>query len=286
MSGIYVPWLADAARLTGYPVAEVSGWRNRGHGGMTAVEGVVCHHTAGPRTGEYPSLQVVRDGHAGLPGPLAHLGLGRSGTVYVIAAGLSYHAGDSGWAGLSSLNYRFIGIEAESTGAGSGDWTPEQVDCYPRLVAALLYFMRRNASRVCAHRECAIPKGRKIDPTGIDMTAFRGRVAALLADPLHRIPRGGASGAGPAPTLRPEDDVMYIKSDLGKGVTGTALLAGPIFVGLTGGEVASADEQIAKGAPVQWVGLATWNELDRRSHALCDNPRPVRVVADPIEVQP
>jgi hypothetical protein len=275
VSGIFVPWLADAARLTGYPVSEVSGWRSRGHGGMTAVEGVVCHHTAGPRTGEYPSLQVVRDGRTGLPGPLANFGIGRSGTVYVFAAGLAYHAGVSSYAGFTDLNYRFLGIEAESTGLGSGDWTPEQLDCYPRLVAALLYYMRRNASRACAHRECA--PGRKIDPTGIDMPAFRARVAAMLADPLHRIPRGGGP-AGTAPTLRPEDDVMYIKCDLGKGVTGTALLTGPIFVGLTGGEVASADDQISKGAPVQWVGLATWNELDRRSHALCDNPRPVTVV--------
>ncbi|MBN9108557.1 MAG: N-acetylmuramoyl-L-alanine amidase [Pseudonocardia sp.] len=191
---LMVAWLADAARLTGYPVAEVSGWRNRGHGGMTAVEGVVCHHTAGPRTGEYPSLQVVRDGRSDLPGPLANLGIGRSGTVYVFAAGLAYHAGASTWAGFSDLNYRFLGIEAES--AGTGDWTPEQVDCYPRLVAALLYYMRRNADRACAHRECATPKGRKIDPTGIDMGAFRARVADLLADPLHRIPRTSTTSGG------------------------------------------------------------------------------------------
>lgn len=196
MSGIYVPWLADAARLTGYPVAEVSGWKSRGHGGMTAVEGVVLHHTAGPKTGEYPSLQVVRDGRSDLPGPLANFGIGRSGTVYVIAAGLAYHAGASSWAGFSDLNYRFLGIEAESTGLGAGDWTPAQLDCYPRLVAALLYYMRRNADRACAHRECATPKGRKIDPTGIDMNAFRGRVAELLGDPLHRIPRNGTDSGG------------------------------------------------------------------------------------------
>lgn len=183
---IFVPWLADAARLTGYPVSEVSGWKSRGHGGMTSVEGVVCHHTAGPKTGEIPSLAVMRDGRSDLPGPLCNLALGRSGTVYVMAAGLAYHAGVSAWAGFSDLNYRFLGIEAEDD--GDGIWTEQQLDCYPRLVAALCYYMRRDASRVCAHRECALPAGRKPDPTGIDMPSFRARVAQLLGDPLNRIP--------------------------------------------------------------------------------------------------
>lgn len=185
---IYVPWLSDAARLTGYPVVELAGWRERGHGGMTSVEGVVCHHTAGPKTGEYPSLAVVRDGRAGLAGPLANFGLGRSGTVYVNAAGTAWHAGTSAWAGMTDLNSRFLGIEAEDD--GDGVWTAEQLDAYPRLCAALCHYMRRDASRVCAHRECATPAGRKPDPTGIDMGAFRARVGQLLANPLQLIPRG------------------------------------------------------------------------------------------------
>jgi len=191
MAGIYVPWLVDAARLTGYPVVEVAGWRTRGHGGLAAVEGVVCHHTGGPKTGEMPSLRVVRDGRADLAGPLSQLGLGRSGTIYVVAAGVAWHAGPSAWDGLSGLNSRFLGVEAES--AGDGVWTTEQLDCYPRLVAALLHYMRRPPTRCAAHREVALPKGRKPDPTGIDMAPFRARVTALLADPPGRIPRAGAT---------------------------------------------------------------------------------------------
>jgi N-acetylmuramoyl-L-alanine amidase len=181
-------WLADASRMTGYPVVEVAGWQNRGHGAMSSFQGVVCHHTAGPKTGEYPSLAVVRDGRPGLSGPLAQLGLGRSGTVYVIASGLSYHAGVSAWAGFSSLNSTFIGIEAEDD--GDGIWTSEQLDCYPRLAAALCYYMGRSASRVCGHKECALPLGRKPDPAGINMNAFRDTVAYMLGDPTNRIPRG------------------------------------------------------------------------------------------------
>lgn len=203
MAGIWIPWLADAARLTGYPVNELVGWRSRGTGGaagaMNAVEVVVCHHTAGGKTGEAPSLAVVRDGRAGLSGPLSHYVLGRSGTVYVVAAGACNHAGTSSWAGISGLNSRAIGIEAEDD--GDGRWTPEQLDCYPRLVAACLYYMRRDASRAAAHREVAIPAGRKIDPAGIDMAAFRARVAQLLTDPLRLIPRG-------APTAQ-EDQLSW-----------------------------------------------------------------------------
>lgn len=185
--GIFVPWLLDCARLTGYPTVAVSGWETRGHGGLTSLESVVLHHTAGPKAGEFPSLRVVRDGRPDLAGPLANFGLGRSGAIYVIAAGTAWHAGASTWAGMSNLNSRSLGIEAESS--GTGDWTPEQRDCYPRLVAACLYYMRRDASRACAHRECAVPAGRKVDPTGIDMTAFRSVVAHYLTDPVRLIPR-------------------------------------------------------------------------------------------------
>lgn len=200
---MWLTWLADAARMTGWPVIEVPGWRSRGHGAMTAAEGVVLHHTAGPKTGNYPSLGVVRDGRPGLAGPLAQLGLGRDGTIYVIAAGLAYHAGESRWAGFTSLNSRFIGVEAESTGVpvfGRYDWTDAQLDAYPRLVAALLHWMRRPADRAASHAEVALPAGRKIDPAGIDMRALRTTVTRYLTTPAS-ITRPGGSMSETAPTL-------------------------------------------------------------------------------------
>ncbi|HTF54635.1 MAG TPA: N-acetylmuramoyl-L-alanine amidase [Pseudonocardia sp.] len=154
------------------------------------LEGVVGHHTADGPTGEYPSLKVVRDGRADLAGPLCNLGLGRSGTVYVIAAGQAWHAGASAWSGFTDLNDEFLGIEAESCGT-KDDWTPAQRDAYPRLVASCLYYMSRSAGRFCGHKECALPTGRKIDPAFWDLIAFRTQVGYLLADPLTRIPKGG-----------------------------------------------------------------------------------------------
>lgn len=204
---IYVNWLADAARLTGYPVVEVGGWRGRGHGGLRLLEVVVPHHTADGPTGDYPSLNIVTYGRAGLAGPLSQLGLGRRGTIFVIAAGLAYHAGASQWAGYWDLNDESLGIEAESVGTRD-DWTPEQRDCYPRLVAALLFFMRRGADRCGAHKEVCRPTGRKIDPAFWDMRAFRDRVAWLLGDPRGRIPRFAASPPPPPPPPAPPPPVF------------------------------------------------------------------------------
>lgn len=206
----YVPFLVDAARLTGYPVVDLPGSRTRGHGGMRVVEGVVGHHTAGAALGDYPSLRIVRDGRLDLAGPLSHLGLARSGTIFVIAGGLTYHAGASTWAGFADLNDEFLGIEAESCGVRD-DWTPEQRDCYPRLIAALLYFMRRDASRFAGHREIARPLGRKIDPAFWDLPAVRAQVAWLLAAPLTRIPRFAAPQLPFRRTLR-EDQAMRIET--------------------------------------------------------------------------
>ena len=85
--------LADILRGAGLAVVERPGWRTRGHGQMSGVRCVVLHHTAGPATGEAPSLGVVENGRPGLTGPLAQLVLGRSGTWYVVAAGLCHHTG-------------------------------------------------------------------------------------------------------------------------------------------------------------------------------------------------
>lgn len=172
--------LADAARSSGLPVTEVDGWRTRGHGELVAVETIVAHHTAtaAAAAGDYPSLGIVRDGRPGLAGPLSQLGLGRDGTVYVIAAGVAYHAGAT-WS-TSQDNWHAIGIEAEHPG-GSAPWPPAQYDAYARLCAALCRWYRLDPARVQGHKEIARPAGRKPDPT-FSMTEFRGRVADLMQE--------------------------------------------------------------------------------------------------------
>lgn len=175
--------LATIARETGYPVVEVDGWKDRGHGAFADHVGVVVlHHTAGPEpedsSSNFPSLNVVTHGRSDLEGPLAHYGIGYDGAIYVIAAGVAWHAGSGGWNGFSG-NETAIGIEAEDS--GDGDWTPEQLDAYPRLVARICWFLGISEAGVCGHQEWA--PDRKIDPAGIDMNSFREEVAYYLANP-------------------------------------------------------------------------------------------------------
>jgi len=178
---LFVPWLADAARSTGYRVVEVGGWRTRGHGAMRLVEGVVGHHTATPdnAAGDYPSLGIVTNGRSDLAGPLCNLGLGRNGTIYVVAAGCAWHAGASAWAGFSDLNDEFLGIEAES--GGTGKWSAAQLDCYPKLVGALLKYMHRGVDRYAGHKDVALPHGRKPDPVGIDTGWMRTQASKFMS---------------------------------------------------------------------------------------------------------
>lgn len=186
----YLLDLADACRKSGLKVVEVNGWKTRGHGPMTAVRSILAHHTAtsSRATGDYPSLGIVKDGRPDLPGPLSQLGLGRSGTVYVIAAGLSYHAGQviNPWAS-NSLS---IGIEVEHDGIA-----PFPAALYPklvRLVAALASHYDwegkpgpEDDAKVWGHKEMNKVDG-KIDPN-FDMDRFRADVAACDLD----TPAGG-----------------------------------------------------------------------------------------------
>lgn len=174
--------LGDAARTSGLPVVEEPGWRGRGHGAMVAVDSIICHHTAGPATGDAPSLPAVRDGRADLAGPLSHLVLARSGTVHVVAAGLCWHAGLTFQPWQS--NAHAIGVEAEAT--GRDPWPAVQYDAYVRLCRALADHYDVPYARVLGHKEVASPAGRKPDPN-FSMPDFRAALAA-----------GG--GAAPAPS--------------------------------------------------------------------------------------
>lgn len=185
--------LAVAARRSGLPVNEQPGWQTRGHGGMAGTpRSIALHHTAGPRTGEAPSLRVVRDGRSDLPGPLAHFVLGRSGTVYVVAAGQCWHAGAT-WTANQS-NPWAIGIEAEATGVDP--WPPGQYDAYLRLVRALCDHYRIPFAAVQGHKEICKPRGRKSDPN-FDCNAFRAALGRVSGAPAP------APSAPPAPKVEP-----------------------------------------------------------------------------------
>src|SRR5262252_7633372 len=107
-------WLPNVLKAAGLNVTLVDGWENRGRGDVGQIFGILCHHTAGPKTGNIPSLDILIKGRQDLPGPLAQLGLARDGTYFIIAAGKCNHAGPGNWKGVTNGNTHFIGIEAEN----------------------------------------------------------------------------------------------------------------------------------------------------------------------------
>lgn len=164
----YLTDLADVARRTGFPVVEVAGWRERGHGAMSDVQGVVCHHTAG-----WGDLHVVRDGRPGLDGPLSQFWLRRDGAIHLVAAGRCWHNAPS--TSAHHTNSVSIGIEAEND--GRAPWPKVQLDAYKALCAELCRAYGLPASRVRGHKEVNTSKP---DPHSIDMDDFRADVARLM----------------------------------------------------------------------------------------------------------
>lgn len=176
----YLTDLPDVLRSAGLPVEVMPDWLTNVHGPMDTIRTIMCHHTAGPPTGDRPSLNVVRYGRPGLDGPLSQTFLTRAGVWVVVSAGLSWHAGvvDS----VKHDNYRSIGVEAEATGRDA--WPTAQYSSYVRGVRAMADHYR---AEVIGHKEAARPVGRKIDPN-FDMNRFRDDVFNLVNPtvPLNR----------------------------------------------------------------------------------------------------
>ena len=258
-------WMPEVLLRAGLKVALTDAWEMRGHGDVGPIRGILCHHTAGPRTGNMPSLNTIMKGRPGLNGPLAQLGLGRDGTFYVVAAGMAYHAGPGSWQGITSGNTHFIGIEAENMGTKEdAPWPEVQLDAYRRGVAALLGYLGLPATACAGHKEFALPRGRKIDPS-FDMAIFRSGVAAILegaAPAPVLIPRAepqGSSGSAPRGTLR-----RGAQGELVKRLQGLlALEANGSFTGPTEARVRAFQRQHGL-VPDGIVGPKTWQALDKQ----------------------
>lgn len=204
-------WLAGVLGEGGLKVAECPGWQSRGRGDVGNVRGVLCHHTAGPKDGNMPSLNTLLEGRSDLPGPLSQLGLGRDGTYYVIAAGRCNHAGVGSWQGITTGNLSFIGIEAENTGAADDAWPAVQMSAYQRGAAVILKHLGVAPLFCAGHKEFALPTGRKTDPS-FSMEDFRKGVTAILA--------GTAPAATLIPSSTPSADGQATLQTLRRGDTG------------------------------------------------------------------
>lgn len=197
-------------------MVEQPGWRTRGHGNIREVRSVIAHHDAA-RQSPTTFNTVVQNGRPGLPGPLSQFTLRRDGTIHVVAAGVSWHAGQNINDAIYG-NYYSLGIEAGNDGLGE-PWPDVQINAYVALCGELAKAFGLPVSRIRGHREIA-PR-RKIDPAGINMNHFRARVRKYIngsgsnakkPDPVFydlynedfpmRMPKGGKLKPGGAKRLR------------------------------------------------------------------------------------
>lgn len=112
--------LPKLLRDAGLRVVEVDNWLFHGRPGAFAPVGVNNHHTGASAKGWSLAKELAyarwmfRQGRSDLPAPLCQIALGRSGTVYVGAAGRANHAGTaraSGSVAAGDGNALYIGIE-------------------------------------------------------------------------------------------------------------------------------------------------------------------------------
>lgn len=261
-------WMPSVLEAAGLKVAEVEGWKLRGRADMGQVQGVMIHHTVGPKQGNMPSLRTLVEGRHDLPGPLCNLGLGRDGTCYVVAAGRANHAGAGQWQGVTTGNSSFIGIECENTGLLNDlPWPDVQMDALRRASAALLSHNNRSAQWCVGHKEYALPAGRKPDPL-FDMALFRRDVAAIQEG------RGIVRPLIPAVEAAVASGMQAPRSTLRRGSEGPLVME--VQVALSLDTPSGYFDAKTEAAVRQWqsqhglvpdgiVGPKTWAQLDRRS---------------------
>ncbi|MFC8466019.1 N-acetylmuramoyl-L-alanine amidase [Streptomyces sp. NPDC057250] len=187
-----------ALRQEGLAVIEVGNWRthNRNHmGPWGEVHGVMIHHTV--TRGTAHTVAMCRDGYAGLPGPLCHGVIAKSGAVHLVGYGRANHAGLGDPDVLRAViaetrlprddeatvdgNRHFYGFECENAGDGLDPWPAVQLEAIERVSAALCRLHRWGAGSVLGHLEW---QPGKPDPLGFTMDAMRGRIAGRLGVPV------------------------------------------------------------------------------------------------------
>lgn len=211
--------LPHLLRKHGLKVVEVDGWRHRGRPESRFSfypVGVLCHDTVTPKSlSDDAVLNLLVDGRPGLPGPLCQIGLGRDGTVYLVASGRANHAGRAksvGTVASGDGNTLYIGIEAFNDGVGE-PWTEEQYTAYYILAAALSVEVTHNSYRtVNGHKETSTEG--KVDPT-FDMRVFRQHVHAKMVEMKH--PKKTSRGP------KVEEAINALKAAKGHGKRGRGI---------------------------------------------------------------
>ncbi|MFJ2202471.1 peptidoglycan-binding protein [Streptomyces violaceusniger] len=207
----------QALRDEGLKVVEVGSWRthNRaGHGAWGPMNGVMIHHTV--TKGTQNTVDICRNGHADLPGPLCHGVIAKDGTVYLVGYGRANHAGLGDDDVLQTVidekpvptdneantdgNARFYGFECENLGDGKDPWPKAQLEAIEKAAAALCRAHGWSERSVIGHLEW---QPGKIDPKGFTMASMRSRVKERLGSSSPGPSKPAPSNPEPKPSYEP-----------------------------------------------------------------------------------
>ncbi len=117
-----------------------------------------------------------------------HVLVGRDGTVYMAVHPdrRAWHAGISSLNGVADCNGYSVGVCLSNTNSGTEPYPLAQVAAAVGVCARLCQHYGIATADIVSHAAVALPPGRKTDPKGLDLAAFRLAVAAEL-------PHGGAA---------------------------------------------------------------------------------------------
>lgn len=188
-------WL-QILRAEGVTVEEYPGWRTRNRDDETGkpfgpVHMFLNHHTAGHNDKD----TVAKNGVAGLPAPLAHVYLAKSGVATMCSSGRANHAGlmalnaynsflneasthptPSKASGTVDGNDVSYGIEVENLGNNSDVYPRKQYDAWVRINTAVCREHGWTAQSLGCHKETSVEG--KVDPLGpVEGYGKRGRFA-------------------------------------------------------------------------------------------------------------
>jgi hypothetical protein len=209
-----------ALKAEGVRVVEVGDWRTHNRnakGSWGPVNGVMIHHTV--TSGSERTVQICRNGHSGLPGPLCHGVITKDGTVHLVGYGRTNHAGSGDDDVLRAViaetvlpapneantdgNAHFYGFECENLGDGKDPWPAVQVEAMVRAAAAICRahgWGEDGDTSVIGHKEW---QPGKVDPRGpgVSMPDIRARVAERLEHPASWSPSPSTPPAPKPPTV-------------------------------------------------------------------------------------
>lgn len=111
-----------------------------------------------------------------------HLLIGRNGTVFqaVHPDRRAWHAGTSRYDGVDNVNDFAVGVCLSNRNDGVEPYPMAQQGAAADVCAVLCGVYGIPVDRITTHAAIALPAGRKTDPRGLDVDAFRAMVAARL----------------------------------------------------------------------------------------------------------